>query len=56
MSLKLKSKKKLPVNGSIDSDDPKPVIIHPSLRILRSNQNSLNFKIKLIFVFFFIYL
>lgn len=56
MSLKLKSKKKLPVNGSIDSDDPKPVIIHPSLRILRSNQHSLNFKIKLIFVFFlFIY-
>lgn len=43
MSLKIKTKNKLHLNGSIDSDDPKPVIIHPSLRILRSNQNSLNF-------------
>lgn len=44
MSLKIKTKNKLHLNGSIDySDDPKPVIIHPSLRILRSNQNSFNF-------------
>lgn len=42
MSLKLKSKKKHE-NGSIDSDDPKPVKIHPSLRILRSNQKKFKF-------------